>query len=84
VNPQKVTRTLRAADLSMVHFKQRASGKFLNSVCDGDIGWRAQLEALAEIGFSGPALFEIESTADIWHCLDTSRQYLESQGGRFH
>ncbi|MEO2032873.1 MAG: sugar phosphate isomerase/epimerase [Planctomycetaceae bacterium] len=83
VNPAEVTRSLRADDLSMVHFKQRAHGRFLDAVCDGDIHWRAQFDALAELGFSGPALFEIESSADIWQSIDHSRQYLETQGGRF-
>ena len=83
VSPAEVTRSLVAHELSMVHFKQRAKGRFLPSVRDGDIDWRQQLDALAQIEFSGPALFEIESSADVWQSLEDSRRYLQAQGGGF-
>ena len=62
----------------MVHFKQRLQGRFLDSVCDGDIDWSEQLGALAQIGFCGPALFEIESSSNVWQRLEASRRYLQT------
>ena len=65
VDPAQVTQALDADELSMVHFKQCTGGVFLDTVCDGDIDWRRQVEGLQGIGFDGPALFEIHSTHEI-------------------
>lgn len=81
VQPGDVTQSLRADRVAMVHFKQREHGNFLDSVCDGEIDWRRQFEALAQIGYRGPGLFEIESTPDVWTSLDESRRYLETMTG---
>ena len=78
LSPGEVTRSLNVHELSMVHFKQRLQGKFLDSVCDGDIDWSEQLGALAQIGFCGPALFEIESSSNVWQRLEASRRYLQT------
>jgi len=83
ISPGEVTRSLKAHELSMVHFKQRAKEGFLDSLRDGDIDWSEQLGALAQMEFCGPALFEIESSSNIWQCLDASRQYLQTQSSVF-
>ncbi|MCH2203089.1 MAG: sugar phosphate isomerase/epimerase [Fuerstiella sp.] len=83
VDPDSITRSLRSTEISMVHFKQRGNGRFLESVRDGDINWTDQLAALVHINFDGPALFEIESSPAIWRSLDTSREYLRARGAQF-
>ncbi|MCH2210300.1 MAG: sugar phosphate isomerase/epimerase [Fuerstiella sp.] len=83
IAPDVITRSLRSNEISMVHFKQRANGQFLESVDDGDINWSEQLDALAHINFNGVALFEIESSSTVWQSLDSGRDYLTAHGARF-
>ena len=61
-DPGSVTRSLRAEEISMVHFKQRRENTILTRVADGDVDWRDQAAALAEIEYRGPCLFEIRSS----------------------
>ena len=79
VDPAEITASLKPAELSMVHAKQRSGGP-LTTVADGDIDWKAQAAALKQIGYGGPILFEIEPHADIWSHLELSRRYLQDQG----
>jgi len=75
-DPAGVTASLSADELSMVHFKQRRDGRFLPTVSDGDVDWRAQLAILKQHRYTGPGLFEIEPHKNIWDHLDESRDYL--------
>ena len=80
VDPTAVTRSLRAEELAMIHFKQWDRGRFLECVCDGPIDWRSQIAALAQIGPDVPGLIEIESTEDVWNRIEFSRRYLAERG----
>ena len=79
VDPPEITASLKPAELSMVHAKQRSDGP-LTTVAAGDVDWKAQAVALKQIGYGGPILFEIEPHADIWSHLEFSRRYLQEQG----
>jgi sugar phosphate isomerase/epimerase len=79
VDPAVITASLKPAELSMVHAKQRSGGP-LTTVANGDIDWKAQAAALKQMGYGGPILFEIDSHAAIWSNLESSRRYLQEQG----
>jgi sugar phosphate isomerase/epimerase len=79
VDPAQITTSLKPEELSMVHAKQRSGGP-LHTVTTGDIDWAAQADALKQIGYGGPILFEIEPHADIWINLEASRRYLQDAG----
>lgn len=72
------TESLRADELSMVHFKQRQAGPVMTTVGDGIIDWSAQIAAINKIGYNGPGLFEIAPAVDVWENLSASRRYLEN------
>lgn len=79
-DPVEVTRALVPSELSMVHIKQRSAGRILEDVRDGGLNWAAQLDALREIGFREPFLYEVAASEDLWTCLDHSREYLQAFG----
>lgn len=79
-DPGQVTRSLKADEISMVHFKQRRDGEVLPRMDDGDVDWRDQAQAFDSIGYRGPFLFEIRSTANVWQELQASIDYLRNCG----
>jgi sugar phosphate isomerase/epimerase len=79
-DPAAVTASLSAADVSMLHVKQRKDGVVLPELRAGDLNWAAQVAALREIGYAGPALFEIAPSTAIWEALDASGREFEAVG----
>ncbi|MDA1014646.1 MAG: TIM barrel protein [Planctomycetota bacterium] len=79
-DPTEVTRGLSADELSMVHIKQRSGGRILKDVRDGNLNWAAQFDALAEIGFREPFLYEVAASDELWDRLDRSQEYLQAFG----
>lgn len=79
-DPNQVTLSLSAGELSMVHFKQRQSGRILPRVSDGEIDWVTQLSTLKQIGYAGPGLFEVDSHERVWEFLEESVNYLRRAG----
>lgn len=73
-DPAAVTASLDAADVSMLHVKQRKDGVVQPDLCAGDLDWPAQLAALRQIGYAGPAMLEIAPGDDVWPALDASWQ----------
>ncbi len=82
-DPNEVTRELQAEELSMVHIKQRSSDGLLENVNAGEIDWSAQCQALNDIGFRQPYLFEVASSRTLWEQLDESLEYLRDAGFDF-
>jgi hypothetical protein len=80
IEPSDALASLSASEISMVHFKQRQHNKPLAAVAQGDVDWEQQLAQLKTMNYNGPALFEIESTENIWENLTSSQQYLERCG----
>lgn len=78
--PAEATISLSGDDLSMIHFKQRSGGVVQPAVGDGDVNWSTQQAALEEIGYAGPALFEVASGAQLWEALERSEAYLRDCG----
>jgi sugar phosphate isomerase/epimerase len=65
-------------DLALVHLKQTRSGVPHPTLAEGDVDWRMFLRALKDMGYEGPALFEIAPHANIWRHLDESEAYFNS------
>lgn len=72
----KITSTLPINWLSMVHLKQRRDGGISSRLEAGDVDWLQHLRILNQAGYTGPLLFEIESSKDVWRCLADSQRYL--------
>jgi hypothetical protein len=83
VDPNEVTGSLAAVELSMVHFKQRCDGRTDTRVGDGDIDWKTQAELLAQMNYAGPGLFEVTSSEALWDDLEESIARLMSDGFKF-
>lgn len=77
-NLEDVTRSLTAAELSMVHIKQRDADRVLDDVRDGRVDWTAQFAVLRQIGFRDPFLFEVNSSVELWECLQRSVEYVNA------
>lgn len=82
-DPSLVVRNLDVTSLSMIHLKQFKAEQFQTTVESGEIDWQTQFSVLDQLGYVGPALFEVQSARDVWTNLDRSRTYLESLGGCF-
>lgn len=74
-----VTRSLSADELSMVHIKQRDAQHVLEDVRDGLVDWSEQFEALKQIGFREPFLFEVTSSPNLWECIERSLEYMSAE-----
>jgi len=79
-DPAEVTASLSAADISMIHLKQRRNGLHYPAVADGEVDWTAVAAAINLLGFDGPMLFEIAAHENIWEFLDGSCAYLARRG----
>jgi sugar phosphate isomerase/epimerase len=73
-------RTLSSDEISMVHIKQCRDGSVLPDVSTGGVNWQSVGNALKDVGYCGPSLFELASSADIWGQLENSRRHLEESG----
>lgn len=82
-DPAKAVRSLHAAEISMVHFKQRRNGAALPALGEGDIAWQDQLDALSNMEYQGPGLFELPPHDQFWDHLQQSREYLARELVRF-
>jgi len=76
-NPGETSRELEAEAISMIHFKQRDQNGPTTRLGAGSVDWRSVMSALRAIGYRGPALFEIESSAEVWENLRHSRRWIE-------
>lgn len=74
----QAVREISLGELGMVHFKQVHADRLLPALAPGDVDWRDQIAALSDLHFSGPALFEIPASDDIWRQLRHSRDYLST------
>lgn len=74
-------RALSPGEISMVHFKQCSQNAVLPVLAPGDVDFAAVFSALNDINYSGPTLFEVAPSADIWQMLDTSQQFLAEIAG---
>jgi hypothetical protein len=83
IEPAKVTESLSAVELSMVHFKQRCDSGIATHVGNGDIDWKTQAELLHRMNYTGPALFEVTSSEALWENLEESITCLQSDGFNF-
>ncbi len=81
--PTRVVEGLAPETLSMLHLKQFRGREFQRLVGPGEIDWRTQISVLKSRGYTGPAMFEIDSHSRIWEHLDQSRTYLEELGASF-
>ena len=79
---QRIARKVAAQSnrLSMMHLKQRRDGSIVPAICEGDVDWAAELEAVKQINYCGPFLFEIAPHENVWEYLEGSRVYLERLG----
>ena len=64
--------------IKIVHFKQIKAGKTLPTVADGDLDCHKMREILDAKGYSGAAIMEIPSHAEVFNNLESSFQYLDS------
>ncbi len=64
--------------IKIVHFKQIRGGETLPSVHDGDLGCRRMRDILDAKGYTGAAIMEIPSQADVFDNLEASFHYLDS------
>lgn len=80
VDPVAVTRSLSAAEMSMVHIKQRRDGAILPCIADGDVDWRDLLSALKSLCYDGPFLYEVAPSPGIWEELEVSTARLNALG----
>jgi len=80
INPNQITASLTAEAMSMVHLKQRRAGRICTDVRDGEIDWQRQIAILRQIGFDGPALFEVAPHQQVWELLQESIDFLRQQG----
>lgn len=80
VDPNEVTASLEAGELSMVHFKQWDDGNILERVQDGKIDWSEQVWILNQKQYAGAGLMEIAPGENIWENLEGSWEYLRESG----
>ena len=64
--------------IKIVHFKQIRGGQTLPSVADGDLDCRKMRDILDAKGYTGAAIMEIPSDADVFDNLEASFRYLDS------
>jgi len=64
--------------IKIVHFKQIRGGQTLPSVADGDLDCRKMRAILDAKGYTGAAIMEIPSDADVFDNLEASFRYLDS------
>jgi len=80
IDPNQVTASLSAEAISMVHLKQRRGGQVCTDVRVGEIDWPQQIAIFRQIGFDGPALFEVAPHQSVWESLQESIDSLRQQG----
>ena len=64
--------------IKIVHFKQMSGGETHRSVDDGDLDCRRMRDILDAKGYTGAAIMEIPSDADVFNNLEASFRYLDS------
>ena len=82
-DPILVVQSLDPATISILHLKQFCGTELQPLVGPGEIDWESQISVLRSHGYSGPALFEIDTHNQIWEYLDESKVYLEGLGALF-
>jgi sugar phosphate isomerase/epimerase len=76
-DPVETARIVGVEELFEFHFKQSHARELLPDVVgEGDIDWHAILQSLHDRGYSGPALFELPPSEDIWDRLQRSTAYV--------
>ena len=73
-------RSLSLDEVSMVHLKQCRENCVLPSLSDGGVNWGRIGQVLNDMKYDGPALFEVDSTSDVWHRIKASQEYLAHVG----
>lgn len=71
-----IVETIRPAEVSMIHIKQRRNGSIQPDIQAGDLDWPVLLKSLTSNKHHGPWLFEIAASDDIWTHLEHSRQFV--------
>lgn len=74
----EIVSQIRPDDVSMIHLKQRQQGTIRTEVGAGDLDWIQLMATLDRNQHTGPWLFEIAPSLQIWDCLQRSIQYLEN------
>ncbi|GAB4136840.1 MAG: hypothetical protein Tsb009_04080 [Planctomycetaceae bacterium] len=79
-NQAEITASLNVDTISMVHFKQRKSGAILPDMQEGDVDWPAVINELNRLHYSGPSLFEVAPSENLWENLNASCDFLNTIG----